>query len=193
MEFVTDIVVINLDKDKDRLRVFKKQMNRFGLTFKRVPGVIDESPAKGFSKATMNALKEIPDGGIIFEDDVELKDLFLPELPSGWDMIYFGANITEPVIKINDNLVRLFGAWTTHAILYSENAVSKILKEYDYDTCGIYDDWLRRIFLRKNNCYMVTPMQAYQRKGFSNVLNHEADYYHALDYNYNKYIKKADK
>ncbi len=189
----TDIVLINLDKDKDRLKESVDELSKFGLTFKRIPGIKDEIPGRGFSLATINALKAIPNGGIILEDDVELVDFWLPELPEGWDMIYFGANLTEDVERVNDDLVRVFGAWTTHAILYSKKAVSKILKEYDYETCGIYDGWLRKTFLRNNKCYMVTPMQAYQRDSWSNILKHRVSYRNTLDFNYNKFIKKADK
>lgn len=191
MEFQTDIIVINLDRDTERLRLFKKEMDKFGLTFKREPGILD--PARGNSQAMMNALNKLPDGGIIFEDDVELRDLSLPELPDNWDLIYFGANITDPVHRYSKDLVKLTGAWCAHAILYSKQGVKKVLSQYDYDKHGIYDDWLRKEFIRKNNCYLVTPMQAYQRKGYSNVLDRNVNYYHALDENYNIHVTKADK
>lgn len=191
MDFHTDIIVINLDRDTERLMLCKKELEKFGLTFKREPGIPD--PARGNSQAMMNALKKLPEGGIIFEDDVELRDLSLPELPDDWDLLYFGANVVGPVERVNEDLVRLSAAWCAHAILYSKKGVKKVLSQYDYDQHGIYDDWLRKEFIRKNNCYLVTPMQAYQRKGYSNVLGRNVSYYHALEENYNIHVKKADK
>lgn len=186
---ITDIVLINLDKDGLRLKDSKRELDKFGLKFRRIPGVYDEVPGRGFSEAMVNALMAIPNGGIIFEDDIELDDFYIPDLPDNWDMLYFGANLQEKTSRVNDQLVRVYGAWTTHAILYSEKAVQKILSVYEYETCGIYDDWLKRKFLRQNNCYMITPMIAYQRESFSNMIKQQASYRKGFDENYNKYVE----
>lgn len=184
---INKIVLINLAKDKQRLEQSRAELSKYGLDFKRIPGVLMTNRGKGFSEAMVKALKAIPKGGIIFEDDIELDDFYIPDLPEGWDMLYFGANLQEKTIPVNENLVRVLGAWTTHAILYSEQGVHKVLSQYDYEKDGIYDDWLKREFCRNNNCYLLTPMIAYQREGFSNIEQKEASYREGFNENYKKY------
>ena len=183
---ITDIVLINLDRDVERLEQSKRELEKFDISFERIPGVYNPIPWKGFNKAYMNALRAIPSGGIIFEDDIELDSFYIPDLPKGWDMLYFGCNLQEPTDRINDELVRVFGAWTTHAILYSAQCVKNILREFDPEEV-VYDEWLRREFCRRNNCYMTTPMQAYQRDGYSNLMKTQANYRAGFDSNYNKF------
>jgi hypothetical protein len=184
---VTKVVLINLAKDKQRLEDSRRELGKYGIDFKRIPGMLMTDRSKGFSSAYVNALKAIRGGGIIFEDDIELDNFFIPDLPEGWDMLYFGANLQEETEPVNSQLVRVLGAWTTHAILYSAEAVEKILSQYDYEKDGIYDDWLRRVFCRNNSCYMVTPMIAFQRDGYSNLIKQDASYREGFIDNYKKY------
>ena len=185
-----EVVLINLDKDTERLDIVSKHLNEKGIEFKRISGVEHDNKHKGFSMATVNALKEIPNGGIIFEDDVLLNDFYIPELPEDWDILYFGANLQAPTERVSKDIVRVLGAWTTHAVMYSSKAVRNILALYDYDIHGVYDEFLRRDFNPINNCYMLTPMIAYQRPSYSHILNSYVDYREAMDLNYNKYISK---
>jgi len=183
------IVLINLDKDRDRLRESESVLKRFGLSFERIPGVVNKDREKGFSLAMINALTAIPNGGMIMEDDIELKEYRIPRLPDNWDMLYLGANLNGRTERVSRDLVRVFSAYTTHAVLYADKAVKKILSEYDYDKHGVYDKWLADHFLRENNCYMVTPMQAYQRRGYSSILGHNVDYSVRMNMNYQKYVE----
>jgi GR25 family glycosyltransferase involved in LPS biosynthesis len=183
-----DIVLINLDKDKERLKIASEHLKKNGIEFERIPGVIHEDRYRGCSIAMVNALKAIPEGGIIFEDDVLLKDFYIPDLPDGWDLLYFGANLQAPTERINDEIVRVYGAWTAHAIMYSEKAVKKILETYSYDLHGPHDNFLKNEFNAKNNCYMVTPMQAYQRPSYSHLEKRNVNYTRIMDMNYDKYI-----
>ena len=184
-----EIVILNLDKDTERLQQSTEELAAHGLSFKRIPGILDSDKARGFSRAMISALEAIPDGGIIFEDDIQLEDFYIPRLPSGWDMLYFGANLQGNTRRIRRDLVQLTAAWTTHAILYSGKAVKKILEEYRYQEHGIYDNWLKEDFIRRNKCYMVTPMIAYQRPDDSRLFGGWADYRQVMDENYSRYVK----
>jgi hypothetical protein len=92
------------------------------------------------------------------EDDVLFKDLThlpdaLNELPEDWDIVYLGANVTENRPEFySHNLRRVRSAWTTHAVGYSRKAVEKIVEMYkgDWESEGMYDDWLSRKFLPNN-------------------------------------------
>ena len=183
-------VIINLDKDIERLKESLDNLNQFGIYPERISGVVSNTSAEGFSMAMINALESIKDEeyAVIFEDDIELISWDLPELPDNFDMLYLGANLTDETERINDDLVKVKGAWTTHAIIYSKKGVSKILKQYDLGK-GIYDEWLRTKFNNQNECYLITPMIAFQRNGYSNIQGVEVDYTDVMLENYNKFVK----
>lgn len=183
--FKMDCVLINLDKDSERLESVTEHLNGWGIEFRRIPGVEHEDPKTGFNIAMMNALKSIPNGGIIFEDDVLLLDWFIPELPHDYDLCYFGANLKDKTERVNDRLVRVYGAWTTHAVMYSKQGVEKAMQ---FDFSCVYDDWLRNEYAKRNKCYMVTPMIAYQREGYSNIELSHSRYTDVMNENYKTFV-----
>ena len=183
-------VIINLDKDTERLVESLDILASFGIFPERIPGVVSEQSWEGFSMAMISALEAIKNEemAIIFEDDVLLKSWDIPELPDNFDMVYLGANLTKKTDRINKDFVKVNGAWTTHAIIYSKKGVEEILNQYDLSH-GIYDEWLRTSFNKNNNCYMLTPMIAYQRECYSNIQDKNVSYTDAMIENYNKFVR----
>jgi hypothetical protein len=121
------------------------------------------------------------------EDDVTFSSInHLPQalidLPEDWDILYLGANVVgtdlcnwpEPEYY-TDNLRRVKQAWTTHAIAYSEKGLKYVLDNWDYTNGQIFDDWLR-CNLEKMQAYIVYPMVADQREGFSDIWQRKVNY-----------------
>lgn len=119
---------------------------------------------------------------LALEDDVVFRELHvlpkaLVELPSDWDILYLGANITEGVFGIRENppvrhsehLYRVRRAWTSHAITYTREAAQRIVTVYDPNTCGMYDEFVSSHMLEKMKAYLVNPMVAFQRPGISDL------------------------
>lgn len=125
---------------------------------------------------------------ICFEDDVVFKgtaididlEFAIAELPDDWDIFYLGCNLfaqdweKHPPVKRSQNLSRIYHAWTTHAIAYSRKAVEWIVD--NYDVTKMYDAWLSENTLGTLNMFVMRPMIARQRPGFSDLWNNEADY-----------------
>lgn len=125
----------------------------------------------------------------IFEDDVAFDHRwkFLEEataqLPAEWDMLYLGANITgsdtmkwQMPMKATENLVRLFNAWMTHAIVYSNKGAKWILDNFKPDEFPVYDEWLRINAMPHREVYLINPMICFQVPGFSDVSLGEVSY-----------------
>ncbi len=114
---------------------------------------------------------------LVCEDDVtfldQCREVFnraFEQLPEDWDMLYLGGNIHEPAERYSENLFRIkMGVHCNHAILYSEKARSTILSTYNVWESGYeaYDHWLYMVGQGMMNCFMCSPMIAYQRPGYS--------------------------
>lgn len=184
------IAVINLPHRTDRLTEFKDEANRVGLTGAFVlDGVLNDNRTIGFNKAQYNALAFLSmhgGGGLVLEDDVIFKnhehlEQAMSELPDDWDMCYLGANIVGTDLcswptpeRFSKHLSRIKQAWTTHAIAYSAKGVQRILTTW-MPGDQIYDDVLR-CNLENMEAFIVNPMVADQRPGYSDIWQRDTDY-----------------
>lgn len=118
--------------------------------------------------------------GLLLEDDVLFQALehlqeALSELPEDWDVLYLGANITEgvtgirerPPVRHSKHLWRVGAAWTSHCIAYTRNAAQKVISAYD--GISMYDAWLSDTILPISKAFIISPMVAFQRPGFSDL------------------------
>ena len=112
--------VINLDRKKDRLELFDKEMKYIGWEYERFSAVDTNSYigcAMSFMKLCEMATKNNYEHIIIFEDDV----FFMPyakeaiaELETeiftkttNWELFHFGPTIHRPLAAYNENLLDL--------------------------------------------------------------------------------------
>ena len=181
------VLYLNQAERTDRLKDCKDELSRVGLIAQPFYSIKAEQPFQSFCLSQVGMLNEFLQSGgnrfLALEDDVIFKDYgnletALSELPEDWDIVYLGANVTEEKPEYySKHLRRVRSAWTTHAIGYTRKAIEKILAKYvDWETSGMYDDWLSREFLPNNNCYIIAPMIAWQRPVYSNLWNREVSY-----------------
>lgn len=118
------------------------------------------------------------DSLLIMEDDVyfiKKIDKKLPQPPDNWDMLYLGGTVHRIMDK-SPPWTRMT-CWTTHA--YIINLKNKILIEELLNATN-YDKEIDRYYLEKihpkYNCYMLDPMVAIQKPGFSIIENKEVNY-----------------
>lgn len=188
-QFFNTILYINLDSRVDRLIQIHQELQRIGITDAvRIPGVMDENRTKGFNQAQRNALESANGVTLILEDDVIFKDWghleqALSELPDDWDLCYLGANVAGSDLcewpwpkPVSQHLCRVLQAWTTHAIAYSEKGIKKVLELWDHTNGQMFDDVLRCNIESNLNAYIVNPMVADQRPGYSDIWRGETDY-----------------
>lgn len=172
--------VVHLASRSDRGRLFPDEMKKMYLDYEvffavNPPGIDD--PLIASSCTHVDALRGVSGELLVCEDDVtflnqgrELFNIAYSQLPEDWDMLYLGGNIHEPAVRFSDNLFRITkGVHCNHAILYSEKARSKILSTYDVWTNEIkaYDHWLYMTGQSIMNCFICSPIIAYQGPGFS--------------------------
>jgi hypothetical protein len=172
--------VVHLASRPDRGLYFPSEMDKMFLDYEVFfavdpPGMDD--PAMCSSCTHVDALRNCEGELLVCEDDVifldqgrELFNKAYEQLPEGWDMLYFGGNIHEPAERFSDNLFSIKKAvHCNQAILYSEKARNYILQNYNVweNEYKAYDHWLYMVGQSQMNCFMCSPMIAYQRPGYS--------------------------
>jgi hypothetical protein len=194
LQQIGSIVVIGLAAREDRWQRCEEIFKQNKITkVTRYVTTKDEKDIYGHAvKDFLNLLRLKKGNLVFFEDDFELtngwEDILIKAwkgLPSDFDLLYFGANLTESAKRVTSSLVKVRGAWCLHAAVFSEKFVNYVLRNYEYPRCGVMDEWIRaQSDVRK--FYMVYPMIAYQRKGYSDYQNKEVEY----NLFENKYYKK---
>jgi GR25 family glycosyltransferase involved in LPS biosynthesis len=164
--------VINLDHRKDKWR---SSMNELAPHFnlERVSAIQHEWGWLGLAQTFKKIFQECEGDVLIFEDDAtfrgwatNLQDA-INDLPADWDMLMLGANIKDSRIdRISKRLVRTYGAWTTHAILYSHR-FAKEMVELDLEVP--IDEYFRTKVHPRGNSYICVPFLSFQRPSESDI------------------------
>jgi hypothetical protein len=100
-----------------------------------------------------------------------------------WDMLYLGANLNSPAHSITTLLLKLSGAYTTHAYMVHERFYDTILNlklDFEIDVC--YSK-----LMANHNVYMCDPMIAYQLPSHSDLQDGFRDYNESIIENYLKF------
>ena len=170
--------IINLNRRTDRWKQAEAELSPH-FELERIPAV-EMSPGWMGLNATMSALFADADGDLlVFEDDatfngtIERLNACISDLPDEWDMLLFGANIKGRVERVTPNLVRCYGAWTTHAVLYSANFCRK-MRNLTMHT--VIDEYFRTQIHPMGNTYICTPFLSIQRPSVSDLEGVHKDY-----------------
>ncbi len=171
--------VINLDQRQDKWRASINELSpHFNL--ERVSAIKNDYGWLGLWQTFKKIFRECKGDVLIFEDDATYRGWAtnlqnaINDLPAGWEMLMLGANIKDLRIdRINNNLARTYGAWTTHAILYSDK-FAKEMAELNLDIP--IDEYFRTIVHPRGNSYVVYPFLSYQRPSDSDIEQGFKDY-----------------
>jgi len=164
--------VINLDHRKDK---WIDSMQELGPHFslERVSAIQHEWGWLGLWQTFKKIFKECKGDVLIFEDDASYRGIYsdlvncINDLPADWDMLMLGANIKDSRLdRINKRLVRTYGSWTTHGILYSYR-FAKEMAELDLDIP--IDEYFRTKVHPKGNSYICVPFLSFQRPSQSDI------------------------
>lgn len=185
------IYMVNMDEHPGRWEAFDQEAKRNGINYERFAGIkinggktrIDREA--GCRASHMTIIQMAKDAGLpnvlIFEDDAVI-DERLSELEpyvkefldvSTWDMFYYGCNHNDIFEPVNEHIIRVRKAWTTHSYVVNARAYDKILQYKD--TPEPVDVVLTRIHA-EGNSFCVFPRMIFQREGQSYILDQPMNY-----------------
>jgi hypothetical protein len=195
-DYFDKIVCINLPSRTDRRDQAQAEFDRVGVAAEFIPAQSHVDGRIGLQRTLHDVLAENYSARniLIFEDDVmfvgdgvDKLRLALDDLHhifhDAFDMLYFGANLTEPCLNVTDNLILLHGALACHAVCYNHRIFDRYIRQLkrvsdqgfiatDWD---ISDVWLTRVQAHGRS-YMVSPRIAVQRPGYSDIEKRIVDY-----------------
>lgn len=190
---VKSFYCLDTDTSIGRWEKCVEEFIKVGISYvERRVGTEQENRYISFNHAHYDAIKagyETGEPFCIFENDVAFDQNWkrleeaTVQLPADWDLFYIGANIIgcdtmtwQMPQRVSGNIVRLWNAWQTHSIIYSNKMAKWILENFDPNTFPVYDEWLRMNVMPNFNVYLCYPMICYQRPGYSVLTRTEADY-----------------
>jgi GR25 family glycosyltransferase involved in LPS biosynthesis len=186
--------IINLKERVDRKLYILEEIKKLtGLSYEIVEAIRDEtktcfaSHIKCIQQAKDNSLPYV----LILEDDAMFTDDSIARFNSAfdeiqsqqWDMLYLGANLNSAAHSITPSLLKLSGAYTTHAYMVHERFYDTILNltlDVEIDVC--YSK-----LMSKHNVFMCDPIIAYQLPSHSDIQDGFRDYNSAIHNNYLRY------
>lgn len=202
-KFFDKIYVINLKHRDDRLLQVKWEMDKYGVPFEVWPGILQDDGRVGimlafkslFLHATMSKYKNI----LVFEDDARfLKDpqpvmeRAIAQLPSDYDMMYLGVNLTKSYTPkfYSHNLLHLQRGLALHACAYSNMGMEKMCS---LSSMVPIDLNVADTIHPQGKSYAVFPMLVTQRPSRSDIEKKEKDWSYALENRfYEQVCKNAD-
>jgi len=173
---------INLVSRKDKRKIVKKHLKKKGIKYSFYKTTKHINPKRGCLESHLHLINESIKNNdknlLILEDDVYFIKPFknIPEPPKDWDMIYFGGTVNRIMEKENEFWTRVT-CYTTHAYmvnLKNKELINKLNEGYDYD--GEIDKFYLNEIHKKFKCYMLTPMIAIQRSGYSDIEKRMVNY-----------------
>ena len=193
-----NIYVINLPERMDRKTHIVNQLSNVGcvdyIIFPGVNGNRENNPTRlkngmyGLIKTYLNIYEEWKNkktGTItIIEDDCVFVDgfndkskIFYKNVPSDWEMLYFGANHNgETTKKINENCLKLSYSFTAHCVILKDHVFEHLISEIKNFT--IENDVVMANFQQQYNAYCSIETLATQIPNFSNIENCFVNYEH---------------
>lgn len=174
-------IVINLESRPERMIDFRK--NIFPFEVERFNAIKTDPGWVGCSNshlAIMREQKEFP--FIIFEDDSILIDSWdkveraMLQLPSDWDALWLGGSLYQSVEKYSENLYRIKGLYTHHAVIYNSQSMTDFYENNYYQSGLPIDAFSSSVVSYRYNCFLINPMIMIQKSGFSDIENKVVDY-----------------
>jgi GR25 family glycosyltransferase involved in LPS biosynthesis len=200
-DYFDKIYCINLDRRTDRWeecqKIFKKleiEVERFsavdGKLLTLPHGNVYNAELAG-SMSHTEIIKMAKEKGykniLILEDDIEFKpelntlfEEYIKQVPTDWDILFFGGNHVGGANIINTNVQRLFRSYAIHAygvskaaydviIHYMESKIEKVKTTPEKLNPSVAADYFMADLHRNLNVYGFRPHLAWQRTGYSDI------------------------
>lgn len=185
--------VMNLESRPDRMIEFSK--NNIPFKVQRFNAIKTDPGWIGCTQSQLEIIKKqncYPFA--IFEDDCLLLDSWnkitkaMRQLPRDWDALWLGATLMSPIERYSRNLFRLKNALCAHAIIYNSRLITQyILNNYEVffnnsEERHTLDKFYADDVQGKFNCFIIDPIAATQRSGYSDIENREVDYTQIIEH-----------
>lgn len=176
--FIDKVFVISVDDNE--LKICDYGLVKQGIGYEKFEGVVTNS-AVGLNLSMIKLFKLCLERGyqnvLVLEDDALWKiprvpDFIVqcfPQLPKDYFCLHLGINLLSQPERISENILRVDQAFSSHAIIYSRDAIEFILPIVERQPEIPYDITLRREVQPTGKVYCTMPMICTQRDRVSRI------------------------
>lgn len=209
-DFFSKIYCINLDRRQDRWKTSIETFEKFGIVVERFSAFdgktlnlpYPHASELGGSISHLNVIKMAKElnlsNVLIFEDDVVIDDNIstkfsniIPQIPSEWDMLYFGGNhqgginqVTENIFRVNHTYALQMYAINSKCydliINFLEERIDKVLNGKVSHKPSVAADFFIALLQPSINCYCIRPHLSWQSQDFSDIQEKVVNYDYLL-------------
>ena len=188
----TKTVCINLDRRPDRWQRTRAELAHHGFqsierfaaidgnAIKKPPHWTHTAGAYACLRSHVQVVRDARDSGassvLIFEDDAvldpEFEDKFarfIKEVPSDWDMLYFGALHKDEPVRISEHVARITKANSTYAYALRNTVFDEFIALNTRAENVL--DMNSYLLQQRFNCYCFMPNLAWVEAEYSDVQN----------------------
>jgi GR25 family glycosyltransferase involved in LPS biosynthesis len=193
-DHVDKVFVVNLLERWERMERTAAELSRHGVKYEPWAAIKKNNGEQGLRETMKHLFEHVLYKGYsrvcVFEDDIRIlvesfKEQFddcIANCPADFSLFYLGANLWHKPMRYRKNVLKVTGAYSTHAVIYSREAIEQILsflhKEKAYDR--ILVDHIQPGL----NCFCAYPLLITQYNGFSDIAKKEVDYQKFLEQRY---------
>jgi GR25 family glycosyltransferase involved in LPS biosynthesis len=209
-KYFTKAYCINLDRRQDRWEKSIKLFEKFNINVERFSAFdgktlklsYPHSSELGGTISHMNVLKTAKElnlpNVLIFEDDVILDDNIgdkfsniISQIPSEWDMLYFGGNHEGGFSQVSENIVKINHTYALQ--MYAVNAkcydtiidflqdrIDKVINGNVTPKPSVAADFFIALLQPSINCYCIRPHLSWQSQDFSDIQERVVNYDYLL-------------
>jgi GR25 family glycosyltransferase involved in LPS biosynthesis len=183
-EYFDKVVVINLDRRKDRLEKVDAQLQELGITYERFSAIdakeLGIDPIQACKQSHIQVLEESVGKTLILEDDAYFMEgfnerftEFIELLPKDWHIFYLGAVLLNSE-RCNDIMVRAMDTSSLHAYCVNPEFKEIALEQgRDYPE---HIDVAYRLLHRQYRSYAAKPPMVKQYPSYSDLMLEDVDY-----------------
>lgn len=178
------VVCINLKTRKDKKKWMLRQCERLRISLTFYEAKLNKNPKRGCLESHLNVIKSAVARGhkqlLILEDDAKFLRPFhdnIPLPPANWDMLYLGGTVKSIYEQSPNNPWVRMSCWTTHAYLINLENANLIQDIMDAEKQpDEIDSYYIKYIHSKYNAYMLNPMLAIQKEGYSDIEKTNVNY-----------------
>lgn len=198
---------INLDDRPDKRDIAEKEFAKHGINVERVSGIkgnpsglqtVGKPGDVGCTLSHVKCVQIAKDRGwsevVIFEDDATFKDGFnvlfdnyFSQVPSDWEMVYFGGNhwgrdlkmkYNPQLTRVSPNIARTTHTLTTHAYIIRDSMYDAVIEHLGKASKQV--DVMYADLQSSYNVYTFRPSLVWQIPCRSDINGKDCDYVYFL-------------
>lgn len=123
-----------------------------------------------------HCIKEGFESVLVLEDDSEFVVSFLPfikevwpQVPKDFHCLMLACTLCSRPERVSENILRIGSSYCTNAIVYSREAMQKIIPMIELNPHTAYDIVLMQNLQTEDKCYCTFPQMCFQREGYSSI------------------------